>query len=305
MRRSLKAAARRVDRRLVVRFGTCLLAAAVALVAAGCGGSEPAAGPALPSISSLRQVAIRTEQAGSYRFDMTLRMSVPGAPAPIEIGAEGAVDEAGRRATMSMDFGSLGDLIGAPGVSGDDLKLDMVFDWPVAYMHMPFLAERIPGGKSWVRMDLEALARQQGVELPAVASLGQSDPSAFLDFLRASGDLRTLGEEEIRGVRTTHYLARIDLQKFVAKLPAKQREQLAAALAQLGQLTQNGRLTPLVDAWVDGEGLLRRFEMSFSVPAGASSADMSMRMDLHDFGVAVDVQAPAPSDVAEFSTLGG
>jgi hypothetical protein len=305
VRQALKARPCRVDIPFVVRIATCLIAAALALVAAGCGGGEPAGGPPLPGVTSLRQVAVKTEQAGSYRFDMTLRMSVPGAPAPFEISAHGAVDEAGRRATMSMDFGSLGDLLGARGVSGDDLELDVVFEWPVAYMRVPFLADRIPGGKSWVKMDLEAVARKQGIELPSVASFGQSDPSAFLDFLRAAGDLRTVGKEQVQGVRTTHYLARIDLQKFAAKLPAKQREQLAAAFVQLEQLTQNGQLTPLVDAWVDGEGLLRRFEMSFSVPAGSASADVSMAMDLHDFGAPVDVRTPEASDVAEITQLAG
>jgi hypothetical protein len=303
VRRALKAATGRVDIRLVIRFGTCLLASALALLATGCGGGERAGSPTLPVVESLRQVAVKTEQAGSYRFDMTLRMSVPGAPTSFEIAADGAVDEAGRRATMSMDFGSLGDLLGTSGVSGDELELDVVFEWPVAYMRMPFLAERIPGGKSWVKVDLEAVARRQGVELPSVTSFGQSDPSAFLDFLRAAGDLRALGEEEVRGVRTTHYLARIDLRTFAAKLPAKQREQLASALAQLEQLTQNGQLTPLVDAWVDSEGLLRRFEMSFAVPAAGASADVSMTMDLHDFGAPVDVRAPAASDVADITQL--
>ena len=302
MTRALKTAGRHVDIPLVIRYGTCLLAAALALVASGCGGGETAGGPPLPAVKSLRQVAVKTEQAGTYRFDMTLRMSAPGMPAGFEIAADGAVDEAGRKATMSMDLGSLGDLLGARGVSGDDLKLDVVFEWPVAYMRVPFLAGQIPGGKSWVKMDLEEVARKQGVELPSVASFGQSDPSAFLDFLRAAGDLRTLGEEEIRGVRATHYLARVDLQAFAQKLPAQQREQLATALAQV---TGNGSVTPLVDAWVDGEGLLRRFEMSFSVPAGAAAAEMSMTMDLHDFGAAVDVRAPAASDVADITQLAG
>jgi hypothetical protein len=288
------------------RTGFLLIAVIAAVaVAAGCGGSESSGTAPVPSVKSLNQVAVRTERAGSYRFDMTMRMSIPGLSEALELEADGAVDEAGRRATMTMDFGSFPQVVGAEGVSGDDLKMEMLFDWPIAYVRMPFLSERIPGNKPWVKLDLDALARRQGVELPSVTSLGQNDPSAFLDFLRATGDLRVLGQQEIDGVSTTHYLARIDFGAYVERLPAKPRKQLAAMLAQLKQLTQNGQFAPLVDAWVDGEGLLRRFAMSFSLSSGGQSAEMSLTMNLHDFGADVDVSPPDPSQVASLTALGG
>jgi hypothetical protein len=288
------------------RTGFLLIPVIAAIaVAAGCGGSESSGTAPVPSVKSLNQVAVRTERAGSYRFDMTMRMSIPGLSEALELEADGAVDEAGRRATMTMDFGSFPQVVGAEGVSGDDLKMEMLFDWPIAYVRMPFLSERIPGNKPWVKLDLDALARRQGVELPSVTSLGQNDPSAFLDFLRATGDLRVLGQQEIDGVSTTHYLARIDFGAYVERLPAKQRKQLAPMLAQLKQLTQNGQFAPLVDAWVDGEGLLRRFAMSFSLSSGGQSAEMSLTMNLHDFGADVDVSPPDPSQVASLSALGG
>jgi hypothetical protein len=285
-------------------FSLIPVIAAVA-VAAGCGGSDSSGTAPLPSVKSLNQVAVRTERAGSYRFDTTMRMSIPGLSEALELEADGAIDEAGRRATMTIDFGAFPQVVGAEGVSGDDLKMEMLFDWPIAYVRMPFLSERIPGNKPWVKLDLDALARRQGVELPSVTSLGQNDPSAFLDFLRATGDLRVLGQQEIDGVSTTHYLARIDFAAYVERLPAKQREQLAPMLVQLKQLTQNGQFAPLVDAWVDGEGLLRRFAMKFSLSSGGQSAEMSLTMNLHDFGADVDVTPPDPSQVASLSSLGG
>lgn len=281
------------------------LAASLGLLGAGCGGGESASDAPLPTVTSLSQVASATEKQGSYRFDLTMKMTMPGFPEAIEVTGDGAVDESGRRATMTMDFGSVPQVVGAQGVSGDDLKMEMLFDWPIAYVRMPFLSERIPGNKPWVKLNLETLAREQGVQLPSVNSLGGNDPSAFLDFLKAAGDLRTLGEEEIDGARTTHYLARVDFGAYVDRLPAKQRQQLAGMLAQLKQLTQNGQFAPLVDAWVDGDGLVRRFAMSFSIPAGGQSAEMVLTMNLHDFGASVDVTAPAASDVADMSALTG
>jgi hypothetical protein len=282
-----------------------LLSLSLAALTAGCGGSEPGADVSLPTVRSLGQVAARTESAGSYRFEMTMRMSMPGHPEAFELSAEGAVDRTGRRATMSMDFGSLTELVPGAGLAGDDLTMDMVFDWPVAYMRAPFLSGRLPGAKPWVKLDLAAMAEGQGVGLPSFGSFGQSDPSAFLDFLKGAGSLRVLGQEEVDGVPTTHYLARIDLGAFVDRLPARERRRLGPALAQLRQLTQDGRLAPLVDAWVDGDRLLRRFAMSFSVPVGRESADVSLTMDLHDFGTEVEVAPPPAAEVAELTQLGG
>jgi hypothetical protein len=282
-----------------------LILLSLAALTAGCGGSEPGADVSLPPVKSLGQVAARTEKAGSYRFDMTMRMSMAGQANAFELSAEGAVDRTGRRATMSMDFGSLADLVPGAGLAGGDLTMEMVFDWPVAYMRAPFLPGRLSGGKPWIKLDLAALAEGQGVQLPSFGSFGQSDPSAFLDFLKAAGSLRVLGQEEVDGVATTHYLSRIDLGAFVDRLPARERRRLGPALAQLRQLTQDGQLAPLVDAWVDGNRLLRRFGMSFSVPAGSQSADVSLTMDLHDFGTEVEVTPPPADEVAELTQLGG
>jgi hypothetical protein len=288
----------------------CALAS-VGLLGAGCGGGEAGGSPSgpLPAVKSLSQVAAATEKRGSYRFDMTMKMTMPGLPAPVELAAEGAVDESGRRATMSMDLGSLADVAGAElgNVSADDLRMDLMFDWPVMYMRMPFLSKQMPGGAEWVKLDVEQLAKRQGVQLPGFGSIGQNDPSAFLDFLKAATpDLRNLGQAKIDGVETTHFLARIDLDRYLSTLPKAQRKQLEPALAQLNQLTSGGQLRPLVDAWVDGEGLLRRFAMTLSVPAGAGQQmEMWLQMDLHDFGASVEVTAPPADQVADLAALAG
>jgi hypothetical protein len=282
------------------------LLALVAALSTGCGGSEVAP-VSSPALRSLAQAARTTERAGSYRFDLSMTMSMPGQQQAIEVKAEGAVDEAGRQAAMTMDFGSLADAFGSFGgqLSGDDLKMELRFDWPVMYMRMPFLAGKLPDGKKWVSLDVEAFAKQQGLQLPGVGSLGQSDPSAFLDFLKAAtGDLRTLGTKKIDGVRTTHYLAKIDLGELARTVPAAQRKQLRPALAQLEQLTGNGAVAPLVDAWVGDDRMLRRFAITFSVPSGGQSLDLALTMNLHDFGADVDVEAPDAADVADAAALG-
>jgi hypothetical protein len=312
--RALKVGPRTADARLMrsrLLFQFCALAS-FGVLAAGCGGAESGGsgsptGP-LPAVKSLRQAAAATEKQGSYRFDMTMKMTMPGLPGPVEVTADGAVDTSGRRATMSMDLGSLADMAGAQlgNISADDLRVDALFDWPVMYMRMPFLSKQLPGGAEWVKLDIEQLAERQGVQLPGFGSIGQNDPSSFLGFLKAATpDLRNLGQVEIDGVETTHYLARIDLNRYVSGLPKAQRKQLEPVLAQLDQLTSGGQVKPLVDAWVDAEGLVRRFSMTLSLPSGAQQAEMSVQMDLHDFGTSVKVTAPDADKVADLGALAG
>jgi hypothetical protein len=289
-----------------MRLRLALISVVAAVLAAGCGGTETPQAPA-KLVRSLSQVASTTEKAGSYRFELSLRMTMPGQQKAIEINADGAVDGAGRRASMTMDFGSMADLFGALGgqISADDLRMEMRFDWPVVYLRMPLFAEKLPAGKEWVSLDIASLARQQGMQLPGVGSLGQSDPSAFLDFLKAANAKPTrMGTEKIDGATATHYLAKIDLRDFVKTLRARQRKQLAPALEQLEQLTSNGTIAPLVDAWVGDDGLLRRFAITFSMASGGQSVDLAMEMNLHDFGAKVDVEAPNPADVADATSLG-
>jgi hypothetical protein len=114
-----------------------------------------------------------------------------------------------------------------------------------------------------------------------------------------------LGEQEIDGVRTTHYLGRVDFERYLARLPRAQRQRLALSLTRFQSVTQGGTLTPVVDAWVDGDGLVRRFGMTVAVASGAQSATMTMTMDLHDFGKAVAVTLPDASEVADVTQLSG
>ena len=101
---------------------------------------------------------------------------------------------------------------------------------------------------------------------------GPGGPNAdqLLEMLtEASKGVDTVGSEEIRGVPSTHYRAHLDPKKLgedVSDLP----EELVA------------------DAWIDGDGLLQRLRL----PIGDGA---TMTVDLYDFGVKVDVEAP-PAD---------
>lgn len=97
------------------------------------------------------------------------------------------------------------------------------------------------------------------------------DPSRSIQYLRSiATELHTEGAEKVRGTRTTHHLATVDLG----------REQGPA-----------GRLVD-VEIWVDDEGRTRRLRYS---PLG--SPDITVVWELYDYGVAVDLTPPPPEKV--------
>jgi hypothetical protein len=56
--------------------------------------------------------------------------------------------------------------------------------------------------------------------------------------------------------------------------------------------------------WIDDQGRLRKMDFSFHLQQNGQKADISFSLELFDFGVQVNVQAPPASQVSQ-SGLGG
>lgn len=281
------------------------LLAAVALVAAGCGGS---AAPERTMLS-LSSSAEKTRANETYRMELRLSMTMPGVQDPLEMTATGAVDTAAKRQSMTMDMSSILGALGAAGApnapSADDLKVDMVMDGLTMYMRMPFLTSQLPAGKSWVSVDASKMMQSSGADLSSLLSRSYADPSQYLDYLTAAGDLEELGSEDVRGVETRHVRTTVDLKAYLETLEPELKKSLAPVVDQFEQMA--GSMRPVMDAWVDDEGLVRRvgLDMGFAVP-GASGGDakMAMTMDLFDFGADVAVEVPPAAQVVDGTNFG-
>jgi hypothetical protein len=274
-------------RRLVAGF-------LLALIAAGCGGSNesaPTTSVGQPSQSAAQQTVLqagaKTQAAKSARI--SFRGKITGAASSGAISGEGAF--AGRRGRLSMDLSDLG----GGEVSG---RMEMVFDGLLFYMKFPpEAAKGLPGGKAWVKFDLGKLGQQQGIDLAQIMQLSGTDPSQSLDLLRAaSADFREVGEEEVRGADTTHYRGTVDLEKVAQQAPASARESYRRIIQESGQ-----RLVPL-DVWIDGEGLTRRVRFEERLPDGSR---MELTQEYYDFGVSVDVSPPPDDEVVDITELLG
>lgn len=276
------------------RLAGTLVALALAAALAGCGGGST------PELSGVAQAAEKTQSAGTARFELSFEAKgITGQAGSGTFTAEGAVDYANRRSRMTMDFGELGGLFGQTGQDAGDTSLDMVFDGKVVYMRFPLLSGLLGQGKPWLKMDLEKLAGQAGVDLGQLGQLDQADPTQALAYLRAAGDFDEVGKEVVRGVETIHYTGTIDLRNAVDQLSGAQREQLEKLLDQ-------GGVSKLpADAWIDGDGYLRKLTLKFAEVPGAPDAALTMAMELYDFGADVNLDIPSNDEVTDITELAG
>ncbi len=290
------------------------------VLSAGCGGgngSSVAAGQPI-TFEKLASVASTSANAPTGRFGFKLEMAFPGAEGRLGFTGEGAFDSAAQRASMSIDMSSFAELFGglvagmgsgsgAPDLGNADAwKIDAVQDGLVLYMRFPAVAERLPGGKPWVRIDLSRASQAGGFDLAQLQQFTSNDPRKVLDYLRAvSGEIQTVGTEDVRGVATTRYSAAIDLRRYENLVPPEQRAELRSLLGQL--VEQSGISTFPVDVWVDEYGLVRKLAMAFSAtqPGTTQSANASMTFELYDYGQEVEIELPPSDQVVDVTALGG
>ena len=151
---------------------------------------------------------------------------------------------------------------------------------------------------------------QQPGAAPNQAQMGEAgDPTRQLEYLRGVSDsVEKVGEEEVRGVRTTRYRAVVDLEKEAAGQGARVRE------AQDEMVEKIGTSKLPVEVWIDGENRVRRYELETNVLVPENSAfpnasgeddPVRKRMvaEYYDFGPPVEVQAPPPEKTMDGSKL--
>ena len=249
------------------------------------GGSGGSGGTGALGIITL--AADKTAEAGTARVSFELTAQARGRE--VTTTGEGEFDLSGQRGHMTMT---------SPQAAGDG-KIEMIFEGTTIYMRYPQITEMLPGKEEWVSMDLQAMGESIGFDLKALMQGGNNDPTQSLNYLRgAAGDVETVGEEEVRGVATTHYRATIDLDKVVENAPPEAREALRTSIKVLrSEIDADG--IP-VDVWIDGDGVARRFSQTIDGVEGLST---SMTMEMYDFGTEIDVEPPPPGQVIDFDEL--
>jgi hypothetical protein len=282
-------------------LGALAAVAAGGVAVSGCGASET-----LDPIA--RAAAVTSQQAGA-RIKLTMQLSSPALPSGYSITANGYFDERDRSGEMSMD---LSGIPGASELSGGGVgTVRMIFKYPVIYMDMPFLAGKLPEGKTWMKLDLTKAAQAAGINLSQLSSLNQSDPTQFLEYLRASsGGVVEVGAETVDGVPTTHYYATLQLSSILDRLPSSDQAAARAALEKLGNAGAGG--IP-VNVWVDAQGRVRRMQLTIAAnaPAGAAGGaagaatgvSSTITIDFTHYGPVPPVVPPPAGEVFDATSL--
>ncbi len=235
--------------------------------------------------------ASNTVAAGSAKVVTNVRITVPGRGQD-RFSGKGAFDFENRVGEMTLRL-----LEGeGEGAAGSESKA--VFADSSVYYQLP--PGELPGGKRWIRLDLQNLADASTVDLGPLVQGAQADPSVYLLWLNALGPgVTKIGEEEIRGVPTSRYRAAVDLNLLESRSPPGQEAEWSA-YAQTLRDRLGLEFVP-VEVWVDGDGLVRRLHHDYGVAADGTTSTVTT--ELFDFGVAVDAEAPPPGQVAAIDDL--
>jgi len=244
---------------------------------AGAGADAPQVeSPKLDPIAAVRESVDKTRGAGTSRLKMVVNATAGGEN--VDITASGAFDY--RKSVGELEL----TLPAGTGLDGGTIR--QIITKKALYMGgIPGL----PEGK-WVKVSIDQLDVSGG------SGLTSNDPSAVLEMVRgASDDVTEVGEETVRGEKTTHYRGTLDIDKAVANAPAETRDQVKQYLKQAGT-----RSVPF-DLFVDDEGRLRKLvqQLEFDAPGGSGTVAMDLTLELFDYGVKVNVKEPAAADVIE------
>jgi hypothetical protein len=256
-----------------------LLAGTGAVVAAVVAVLAPSHGTVIDPVA---QAADTTASAVTAEFGIAGSVSVAGQT--IQLHGNGALDMRNQRMRMSVAFP-------VPGLGS--MQMDEIFDGDAFYVHFPeSIASRIPGGKSWMKLDLDTLGKASGVDLKKALQANEGNPADMLKALKGVGSSHKVGTEAIGGAPTTHYRADVDLSKAVERIGDGKVKQMFKTA---------GVSTIPVDVWIDPAGRVRREAVKFS-GAGAS---MDMTISFTRFGVRVDTTPPAADQVLDAGALLG
>lgn len=256
---------------------TALLLGAAAGVITAPGSSE--------NPGDLNLIAHSAETAtatGSARATYDVAMTVPG-QGPLVISGDAQLDFHAAAFSLTMHY---------PPELGVD-ALEMRFLDGVFYLRMP---SGFGTPTPWVSFDVGAAGE------PGLVGTG-NDVGQTLDYLRGAGDVVEVGPDTVGGVTTTHYRTTIDLAEAVDRAPAGQRDYVRESVEQLETMTGTTELP--FDVWVDGDGLPRR--LVYTIDVGATDVtgqvptgvEMTLTMDLFDYGAPVSVTAPPRDDVTD------
>jgi hypothetical protein len=283
--------------RLIV--GACALAvvAVLALVLTRGGGHDAN----LVSGSAIADAANATERVPGSSFTGNMKIEVPGLQQPLVVRMRGTVDTRGRTARIAGTYSNFPKKVPGQNANGD-VPFEMTAALPDFYMRSPLFKAVLPSGKSWIHVDLRKTGQKLGIGDPT--QFGASDPTQTVQNLRAvSSKVERLGSEDVRGVPTTHYRAKVELRRLPAVVPAARRAAAKKTADRLIQLI--GTDSYPIEAWVDRRHLVRRIAFVMHMKIQGNSATSAVTTEMYDFGPKQKAKPPPAGETVDASSLPG
>lgn len=288
------------------RIAITVLALCFALAACGGGGQLVSIEEMQPAERAefLAAASTETVDAGSSRMYFEMAFGDVGA-----MTGSGLFDMEAEIGHLTFDFGEFAAALGAP--PGTDATAEYITVGFTMYMRMPFLAQATGIGDRWIRMDLDSLSGEAGVDLGQLAEAGSNSPTQSLAFLQGADPetITEVGQEEITlaggdgpTVKATHFRATVDLRVAYENAGAvTDPERFEAFIAQLGTAEIE------VDGWIDEDDRVVRMAFAMPVPPqpGSPFDSVAMTMDLYEFGVQVDITEPSTDEYVDIQDLMG
>ncbi len=265
--------------RLTFRLVLSAVAGAMALSSIACGGGGSSSSDASASyLAAVTRAAYATDQVPGYKFSLTASTQFAGKSA--EVTGSGTINERGSE--------------GAARVQADGKTIEEVIAKPYFYISVPTgSGMSLTHGKPWVRADLSTLTQSVG---SSSVGAGSSNPSEVLSYLRAAGAVTRVGEEQVRGVASTHYHALIELARLASAVPAGQQAAARKAGKLLERLT-GAKALPM-DVWI-GAGRVDRIDLAYTVCTPEGRLQLTLSIDLYDYGRQPVVSPPPASQVTD------
>ncbi|SCK57218.1 hypothetical protein H181DRAFT_05378 [Streptomyces sp. WMMB 714] len=283
-------------------------AASVALMAGltACGGSDSAGGggsdkddlsPAQAVLAELKQASKNTDEQDSAKVESEQTQHTP--QGEMSTKSEGALDWSGGGTTAEMTVTQQGAAAKKLPTSGKPMPAKYTED--AMYLNMgDDFASTAGKGKHWLKYDYDKLAEQAGPSGALIKDQMQNNnPARSVELLLASGKVKKIGAEKVKGKETDHYRGTLKVDELARmqskKLTEKELDQLS------DQLKQQGFKTQTVDLWIDGDDLLVKKQET----AKGTNGDLDSTAYYSDYGTEVDVEPPAASDTLSFEDVLG
>jgi LppX/LprAFG-like lipoprotein len=207
---------------------------------------------------------------------------------PMGSGSIEGQEQFGDNVEMSMNIGMAG------------MQLSEVLVGDTLYMKIPALSSEL-GGKPWAKISLGSMGTLGSTLQSLVDSAKNTDPSAQLQPLLASGDVKKVGTETVDGVQATHYSGTVnvatafDSSQAAKNLTPSQISQLKSMLSTAGVTEET------IDVWVASDGLPVEETISMNTSTGAEKVDMH----LSNWGQPVTIVAPPADQVTDMTSAFG